>query len=154
MLGFMSGEIVAAQTRPITPAEKALAAEAETERQELVNLERETARSIQIRNLAFFRRVYSDDFFATTAGGQLLDKTAYLRTVEISPIQYLSFVASDVHVRFFEDLAVVTSLWSMRMVSEGKTVSRQCRVTHMYVNGTHGWQAVSSQETMLPGGER
>ncbi len=139
---------------PVTPAEKIKAAEAEAERQELVNLELETARSIQIRNMAFFKRVYSDDFFATTSAGQFLNKTEYLRGVESAPAQYISFVASDIHVRFFENTAVVNCLWSMRGKLNGRDFSRQSRVTHIYVNGTRGWQAVSSQETWLPGGER
>lgn len=145
------------QTRPLTREEiaaRAAAAEAEEHRQELVNLERETARGLQLHNMAFFRRVYSDDFFGTTGFGQLLDKPAYLNQIENSPTQYDSFVATDIRVRIFEDTAVVSCMWSMRGRSGGKSFSRQSRVTHIYVNGTRGWQAVSSQETPLPGGER
>jgi len=51
----------------------------------------------------------------------------------------------------FEDTAVVTCLWSMRGTQGGKAFSRQSRVTHVYVYGQRGWQAVASQETQLPG---
>jgi hypothetical protein len=142
------------QTRPLSFAElqaREIAAAAEMNRQELVNLELETARAIQLHNMAFFRRVYSEDFLATSAIGQLLNKSTYLLQIDSSPSQYVSFVASDVRVRIFQDTAVVSSMWNMRGTLHGKSFSRQTRVTHMYVNGTRGWQAVASQETPLPG---
>jgi hypothetical protein len=46
----------------------------EMRRQEVVNLERETARAIMLNNGTFFRRVYSDDFAGTLSHGQMVDK--------------------------------------------------------------------------------
>jgi ketosteroid isomerase-like protein len=137
-----------------TPAEmeaEARAAQAEMQREEVYNLELETARAMQLHNATFFQRVYGDDYLGTTSFGQLVDKTQLIRTVQNPEPKYVSFIASDIRIRVFQDTAVVTSLWSTRATVQGQTVSRQSRVIHVYVNGMRGWKAVSGQETVLPG---
>ena len=127
------------------------AAEVDMQRQELFNLESETARAIQWNSTAFFRRVYSDDFIGIAGSGEVMDKQKYLFAVQSSPVKYSSFIASDIRVRIYQETAVVSCLWSAHGTVSGHPVSRQYRVTHIYINGTRGWQAVSSQETLLPG---
>jgi hypothetical protein len=143
------------QQRPLTPAEmqemRELAKEKEMKEEELSNLERETARAIQWNTGTFFRRVYGEDFEGILPSGQVLNKTAWITSVENSNIKYSSFVASDIRVKMFEETAVVTCLWSARGTRDGKAIARQSRVTHVYVYGQRGWQAIASQETLLPG---
>ncbi len=127
------------------------AAEAEIQREELVNLQKETARALQLHNGSFFNRVYSDDFLWTSPAGSNVDKTKFVNSVETSDIKYSSFVVSDIRVRVFQQTAVVTCLWSARGSSNGGSFSRQSRVITVYVYGQRGWQVVASQETQLPG---
>src|SRR5437762_5607712 len=47
----------------------------EVHRQEIVSLEREAARAIQLNNGTYFQRVYSDDFAGTLSHGQQVNKT-------------------------------------------------------------------------------
>jgi hypothetical protein len=129
------------------------AAEEEVQRQELVTLQGETVRAIQMNNSAFFRRVYSDDFIGTAPGGRVLDKAALLSVLQSdsATTKYTAFVVSDIRIRIYESTAVVTCLWSSRGISEGHNFSRQSRVTTVYIYSLRGWQAVASQETLLPG---
>ncbi|HEY1471871.1 MAG TPA: nuclear transport factor 2 family protein [Candidatus Acidoferrum sp.] len=129
------------------------AAEEEVQRQELVTLQSETVRAIQMNNSAFFRRVYSDDFIGTAPGGRVLDKAALLSVLQSnsSTTKYSTFVVTDIRIRIYESTAVVTCLWSSRGVTEGHNFSRQSRITTVYIYSLRGWQAVASQETLLPG---
>ncbi len=127
------------------------AAQAEIQREELMNLQKETVRALQLHNGSFFNRVYSDDFVWTSSSGGSLDKTAFVNNVETSNVKYTSFVVSDIRVRTFQQTAVITSLWSARGSSNGNSFSRQSRVITVYVYGQRGWQVVASQETQLPG---
>ncbi len=127
------------------------AAQGEVHRQELVSLERETARAIQLNNATFFRRVYSEDFVGIPASGLVMDKSALLASIQTSDATYSSFIASDIQVRIYQDTAVVNCLWTARGILHAQTVSRQSRVIHVYIYGARGWQAVASQETLLPG---
>lgn len=125
--------------------------ELEIDRQELVNLERETVRALQLNNYTFFKRVYSDDFIATNSIGQTMDKQALVNSVQTSNVKYESFIASDIRVRFYQETAVVNALWTARGFNNGRHFSKQSRIIHVYVNGQHGWHAVAVQETMMPG---
>jgi Domain of unknown function (DUF4440) len=139
---------------PLSPAElKEKAAEEEMQRQELVNLQGETVRAIQMNNTAFFRRVYSDDFVGILPAGVMVDKAGLLSALQSSSssVKYSTFVATDIRVRIYETTAVVTCLWSARGISEGRNFAKQFRVITVYVDSPRGWQAVGRQETQLPG---
>jgi Domain of unknown function (DUF4440) len=139
------------QTQRITAEMREEAKERDVREEELINLEKETAHALQWNTGTFFRRVYGDEFEGIVPGGQVLKKAAWIAAVENSNVKYSMFLASDIRVKMYEDTAVVTCLWSSRGVRNGKEFSRQSRVTHVYVYGQRGWQAVASQETLLPG---
>jgi hypothetical protein len=122
----------------------------EMQRQEIVNLERETVRAIQQNSGTFFRRVYSEDFIGTLSHGQPVNKAQLIDVVQTSGIKYETFIATDINVRFFRDVAIATTLWSSRTMLNGQRVGGQLRVVHVYVNGPRGWQVVASQTTPLP----
>jgi ketosteroid isomerase-like protein len=144
--------LLAPFTRAQSAAElKEIAKENEAKQEELVNLEHETARAIQWNNGTLFRRIYGDDFVGILPSGQVKDKAGFIASIEKSDARYTSFVASDIRVRMFQDTAVVTCLWSTRGTRDGQPFSRQFRVTHVYIYGQRGWQAIASQETLLPG---
>lgn len=124
---------------------------AEIQREELLNLQKETVRALQLHNSSFFSRVYSDDFIGTSPTGNSRDKEALLAWVQTSSVKYSSFVVSDIRIRIFQSTAVVTCLWSSRGSAKGEALFQQSRVINVYVYGSRGWQAVASQETQLPG---
>ena len=122
----------------------------ELQRQEIVSLERESAHAIQLNNGSFFRRVYSDDFVGTLSHGQTVNKTAWVAVIESPTIKYESFIASDIKVRLYQDMAVATCLWSSRSTIKGQSVTHQMRAIHIYLNGMSGWHVISGQNTNLP----
>jgi hypothetical protein len=122
----------------------------EVQRQEIVSLERETARAIQLSSGTFFHRVYSDDFSGTLSHGQQISKDQWIAAVESPLIKRESFNVTDIKVRIFQDTAVATCLWSSRFVLNGQRLSSQLRAIHVYVNTPHGWHVISAQTTNLP----
>jgi ketosteroid isomerase-like protein len=134
-----------------TPEMRELAKENEMKQEELVNLEKETARALKENNGALFRQAYGDDFVGILPTGQTVDKAGWIAAMENSGAKYDSFVTTDIRVRVFKETAVVTCLWSVRGTRGGRAFSQQFRVTHVYVYGQRGWQAISAQETLLPG---
>lgn len=140
------------RAQSLTAAElREQAKENEIKQDELVNLEKETARALQMNSGNLFRRVYGEDFVAILPSGAVLDKARWIAEVENPSTKYTAFVVSDIHVRLFQDTAVVTCLWSSRGTTNGRSASQQWRVTHVYIYGQRGWQAIASQETLLPG---
>ena len=123
---------------------------ADLQRQEVIALEKETARAIALGDATFFRRVYSDDFSGVLSRGQNVDKSSFIAVVQAPEIKYESFTASDVKVRLYRDVAVATSTWSMRAVLKGQRMSSQMRVLHVYMYSARGYHVVAAQTTLLP----
>jgi len=122
----------------------------EVQRQEIVSLEREAARAIQLSNATFFRRIYSDDFEGTLSHGQRINKDQWIAAIQSSLVKRESFVASDIRVRIFQDMAVATCLWSSRFILNGQHLGSQFRTMHVYINTASGWHVISGQTTNLP----
>jgi ketosteroid isomerase-like protein len=122
----------------------------EMQRQEILSLEKEAARAIQLNNGTYFRRVYSEDYTGTLSHGQQVDKTHWIEAIESPLVKYESFNASDLKVHIFQDTAIATCLWSSRSIVRGQRVSSQIRAIHVYVNTPRGWQTISGQSTNLP----
>ena len=120
------------------------------QRQEIINLEKETVRAIQLKNASFFNQVYADDFGGALSHGQSVNKAQFIEVVRGSSINYESFNVSNIQVRFYRDTAVTTCLWSARTVIGGQREGAQLRVTHVYVYGARGWRVILSQATPLP----
>lgn len=124
--------------------------DADLQRQEVVALEKETTRAIQLGDATFFRRVYSDDFTGVLSRGGIVDKSSFIAAVQAAEIKYESLTPSDIRVRLYRDTAVATSLWSMRAVLRGQRVSTQMHVLHVYVYTGTGYHVVTGQTTLLP----
>jgi ketosteroid isomerase-like protein len=124
--------------------------DADLQRQEVIALEKETARAIQLGDGTFFRRVYTDDFSGVLSRGQNVGKSSFIAVVQAPQIKYESFTASDIKVRLYRDVAVATSTWSIRMVLKGQRMSSQMRVLHVYLYGAGGYHVVAAQTTSLP----
>ncbi len=123
---------------------------AELQRQEVIALEKETARALRLGDATFFRRVYSDDFSGVLSRSENVDKSSFIAVVQAAEIKYESFTASDIKVRLYRDVAVATSLWSIRAVLKGQRVSSQMHVMHVYVYSARGYRVVAAQTTLLP----
>ena len=123
---------------------------ADLQRQEVIALEKEMARAIQLGDATFFRRVYSDDFSGVLSHGQSVDKSGMIAAVQSRDVSYYSFTASDIKVRLYRDLAVSTALWSMRAVFNGQRLDTQMRVLHIYMYTGGGYRVISTQTTLLP----
>src|SRR5260370_17170685 len=67
---------------------------ADLQRQEVVALERETARAIQLGDATFFRRVYSDDFSGVLSRAQPVAKSSFLNALQTPAISSEPFTPS------------------------------------------------------------
>jgi ketosteroid isomerase-like protein len=122
----------------------------ELQREEVIALEREAARAIQLADATFFRRIYSDDFSGVLSRGEVVDRAGFITAVQAPEIKYESFKASDIKVHLYRDIAVATSTWSMLAVRKGQRVSSQMRVVHVYMYSSGGYHVVTGQTTLLP----
>lgn len=144
--GTLSAQLTERQRR-----ERAIATELDTQRQELLTLEKENVRATMQHNATFFHRVYADDYSGVLASGEAVDRSGVATAVQNSPAAYTSLLPTDINIRVYEATAVVSCTWTARGTEGGRAFSRQFRVLHVYLNGIGGWKIVASQELQLPG---
>jgi hypothetical protein len=158
---FAIALVFAPMLQPQTPTQSACIARCmaygeagnpELERQEVIILEREAARAIQIGDATFFHRVLSEDYFGTLSRGQLVNKASFIAAVQAPEVKYETFTVSDIKVRVYRDSAVATCLWSSRSIINGQRGSNQMRVIHVYVNTPGGWRVTAGHATIMPPG--
>jgi hypothetical protein len=158
---FAIALVFAPMLQPQTPSQSACIARCmsytdvrnpELERQEIILLEKEAARAIQIGDATFFQRIFSEDYFGTLSHGELVNKASFIRAVQAPDVKYESFTVSDIKVRVYLDAAVATSLWSARSIIKGQRASNQMRVIHVYLNTPGGWRVTVGHATILPPG--
>jgi len=123
-------------------------------RQELIALEKENARALQLHNPTFFKSAYSEDFTGVTRYGEVLNKAGVIREVQSMPHEFDSVISSDPQVRMFRDTASVLSMRSEVGHLNGKKFYNQYRVLRVYINTSRSWKVVSQLETMLSGDGR
>ena len=121
----------------------------EMQRQELINLEKENARAIKLRNSTFFKAAYSEDFHGISRYGETVSKQEIVRELETMGLEFDSVVSTDAQVRLFRDAAYVLSLRSEVGRANGKKFYNQFRILRVYVNTPRGWKIVSQLETRL-----
>jgi ketosteroid isomerase-like protein len=124
--------------------------DADIQRQEVIALEKETAHAIQLKDATFFRRVYSDGFSGVLSRGETVDKAAFIAAAQSPDVSYESFTVSDLKVKLYRDIAVVSGTWSVRAVLKGQRASSQMRILHVYLYGGDGYHLISAQATLLP----
>jgi ketosteroid isomerase-like protein len=149
---LVSPALLSAQYTSAQKKDQAITADMEIEGEELLALEKETARAMALNNSSFFQRVYNDDYVGTAPTGELVDRSRLVASIQNSTTKYSSFIATNIQVRIYGPTAVVTCLWSTRGVQNGRNFSRQYRVIHVYLNNrVGGWKVVAGQETIMPG---
>ena len=126
-----------AQTKP--PAGSPDAAVAKT----LQTIEQNWLNAEKNRDSATFEQVVADDWTAITPEGKRQTKAE--RSAEIKSSQIDSASLSDVRVRVFGDMAVVTGVDNEVTVSDGKKSPENFIWTDVFVKRNGKWVAVASQ---------
>lgn len=120
----------------------------EAQRQEILNLENENIRALQLKNPVFFKRVYGDDYLGANWLGQVEDKAKLLQAVQSPEFKWGAVVSKDPRVRLYQDTAVYSCEWSVQGNFRDMPLSLKFRILHVYVNGKRGWQLVAGQQTV------
>lgn len=80
------------------------------------------------------------------AGGNTQDKQKYITAVTSGPARYESFTFSDLNIRFYGPVAVLTGFVDVKMV--GQNVFR-VRTLQLYTNAASHWQMAAHQSTRI-----
>ncbi len=138
-----------AQPPAASNAAPADAASGKVVEQEVINLMSRLEEAHRHADAAFFEHVYASDFSAITPSGELASRAEVLQAWKSGAVKYDSYEYDDVHVRVYEETAVVTNRSTRKGHINARDATGQFRQTRVFVKRQGQWQMVTSQVTRI-----
>lgn len=115
---------------------------------EIVDLERQTKEATLHRDADFPTRTLADDYVAITPLGQVTSKQDAISARRSGQLRYESMNISEMVVRLYGNMAVVTARADVKGRQLGEDFSGPYRYTRVWVRRNGHWQTVSYQATV------
>ena len=116
--------------------------------QELRSLESQWQEALTRRDLAILDRLMADDYALTTVSGGVVNKARVLAEVK-SANATADVRNTDVAVRVYGEVAIVTGLALISGKFNDKDVSTRSRYIKVYVKRQRQWRVVAAQATLI-----
>ncbi|HLV87199.1 MAG TPA: nuclear transport factor 2 family protein [Candidatus Sulfotelmatobacter sp.] len=139
--------VFAAQHVAVHPRPGLDTAEQETIR-EIVDMERQAKEASLHRDADFSQRTLAEDYVAITPLGQVTTKQDTLSARKSGQLRYDAINVTDMVVRVYGDMAVVTARADVKGHQLGEDFSGPYRYTRVWVRRSGHWQTVSYQATV------
>jgi ketosteroid isomerase-like protein len=98
------------------------------------------------QDAAGLQRFMADDLQYAHAGGQTQTREQYIAAVTRGPAHYESFTFSDVKVKLYGKVAVLTGFVDVKMVNQDPF---RVRTLQVYTENNGQWQMAAHQSTRL-----
>src|SRR5689334_130425 len=113
---------------------------ANSDYEQLLNLNRDYVRSVQTCDVARFSEILASEFFCTNPDGSLVDRGGFLQQTA-RPITIRNLEAHDVRVRILGDVAIIHARTTYSL-PDGRTGSG--RYTDVWRRQGNTWRAVAA----------
>jgi ketosteroid isomerase-like protein len=101
-------------------------------------------------DVAALDKLLAEDLTYTHGDGRVIGKAAFLSDFRTGAFKYTTIEPTDVSVRVFGDVAVVTGGAAMHVVNNGAPADIRIRYTDVHVRRNGAWQMVAWEATRLP----
>jgi ketosteroid isomerase-like protein len=135
------------QNRTPTQVANNAAPDQETIRQ-ILELERQSKDAAIHRDANFPERTLADDYVAISPLGQVITKPDTIAARKSGQLRYDSIDITDMVVRVYGSMAVVTARADVKGRDLGEEFSGPYRFTRVWIRRSGRWQAVSYQATV------
>lgn len=115
---------------------------------EIIDMERQAREASIRRDAEFSQRTLAEDYVAITPLGQVTTKQDTVSARKSGQLRYDTINVSDMVVRVYGDMAVVTARADVKGHQLGEDFSGPYRYTRVWVRRTGRWLAVSYQATV------
>jgi Domain of unknown function (DUF4440) len=95
----------------------------------------------------FLEEHLAASYFGIGGDGRLRSKAESIQNVKSGSIKYESIDERDVKVNTYGDTAIVNSMASVKLISNGKPIAGDYRATFVYVKQGGDWREVAFQAT-------
>jgi len=115
---------------------------------EVIEMERQAKEASIRRDADFSEKTLAEDYVAITPLGQVTTKQDTVSARKSRQLRYDTINVTDMVVRVYGDMAVVTARADVKGHQLGEDFSGPYRYTRVWVKKTGHWQAVSYQATV------
>jgi len=112
-------------------------------------MEKERAAAVVAGNWEKLARETADDYTFINQNGAMTNKTQMIEGFKSGLSKITTDEVSDMTVRFYGDVAVITGNLEIKGMLAGKDVSGKARFTRVYVKKAGHWEAVALQQTRV-----
>jgi ketosteroid isomerase-like protein len=130
---------------PVEQGGKSTAASVE----ELKKLETDRAAAVVKADIATLDKQTADDYTLINANGDVMDKKQTLDAIKTGQVKITSNELSDLKVRVYGHVAVITGKSDAKGTLSGTEVSGPVMFTRVYVKKDGRWQSVAFQQTRV-----
>jgi hypothetical protein len=95
----------------------------------------------------FFEEHLGPDYFGIGGDGRMRTKAESIQDLKSGNIHYTSIDERDVKVNAYPNTAIVNSMASVKLTSNGKPIAGDYRATFVYVKQGDKWREVAFQST-------
>jgi ketosteroid isomerase-like protein len=133
----------------MTPVEQGGKSSAASVEEELKKLETERAAAVVKADITALEAQTADDYSLINANGQVMDKRQTLDAIKTGQVKITSNELSDLKVRVYGHVAVVTGKSDAKGMLSGTEVNGPVMFTRVYVKKNGRWQSVAFQQTRV-----
>ena len=125
-------------------------AAAEGVEDQIKKLEMGRASAVVKGDMATLDKQTADDYTLININGQVSDKSQMLNSFKTGQSKLTKDDVSEMKVRVYGDVAVITGKVSVAGMMGGKDVTGDARFTRIYVQQGGQWKSVALQQTRVP----
>jgi len=118
-----------------------------TIKEQIEKLQEQSRQAALKGDASFLEKYLADDYVAVGANGEITTKDKAIQDIKSGAIKYESIDVHDTKIRTYGNTAIVESLASLKLTSNGKEVSGDYRATFVWVKQKGGWRRVAFQST-------
>jgi ketosteroid isomerase-like protein len=115
--------------------------------QEIKSLQEESRKAALKGDASFLEKYLADDYVAIDGNGGIVTKAQAIQALKSGTIKYESIDVRDTKIRTYGNTAIVDSLASLKLTSDGKPISGDFRATFVWVKQKGNWKRVAFQST-------
>ena len=116
---------------------------------DLMQIERDWAAAMVKRDNAAIERITSSEYTVTTPDGRLQTRAEFQADLTSGAMKLDSSEVSDLKVRVFGDVAIVTGITTDKGQYKGQDMSGKYRFTDVFLRRSGRWQAVSTHVSRI-----
>lgn len=118
-------------------------------RKEIEALEQQWRQAILTNNVSQMDHLLADDYIGITSNGTVETKAQDLAQRRAGTVRITELDLSDMHIRIYEDTAVVTSKAQLQGTNGASDISGEYRYTRVYARRLGQWKIVSFEASRM-----